>query len=75
MKLLRWLKTWLAGGLLDIRFRDTDLPGADVGCAPLPPVIPQAAIDMLRHEPVATTRVKAVEPLRGSLRDRVQKRS
>ncbi len=75
MNPIRWLKTFLFGWIDDIRVQLTEdvLPGGE-RMAPLPPRVPPEALAMLKRPgpPPAATRVVAA-PLRGSLRDRMQR--
>ena len=73
MNPLRYLRTYLHGLWLDCLDRWLPQPQIDTG-ATLPPRIPPEAIAMVqRPEEPALTRFKAEPPLRGSLRDRLDR--
>ena len=73
MNPLRYLRTYLHGLWLNALDRWFPQPTIGTG-ATLPPRIPPEAVAMVaRPEPPAITRVMAEPPLRGSLRDRMQR--
>ena len=73
MNPLRYLRTYLHGFLNDCLDRLQSTPDPP-DARPLAPLIPPEAIAMVtRSEEPALTRVTAEPPLRGSLRDRLDR--